>query len=203
MLIYSAISGFLLGIIYDIFRSFERILCKDASLWSEWLQNKLPFPFNKASEPSKEPKARRLFRTIFLFFKDVGFCLLCAVTALLVSYLTNHGQFRVSVIALMLSGFVLYLMIVRKLFRLVWEAMLVVLLFVLSWVTWIVTFPICLLLRCMNPLILPLIRQLRAKCSQKIARMRQRVKKTARVEQISKHHLPRQNGKHYYSSRAG
>jgi hypothetical protein len=143
-----------LGCVYDILRVL-RLTDTTESPRVALICGKLALPqvlrphiYVKIKQPSV--RIKRLARGIRLFFEDVLFCVLFAVTAILLLYYTNDGQLRLSAIACMLIGFGVYFATLGRITKLLFMLVFVLLRAVLCWTTALLIYPLRVLWRALE-----------------------------------------------------
>lgn len=99
MLLYGALVGFGLGVVYDVLRIL-RILCGDSIV--------------REREGQGSRKKRPWPLSFLLFLEDVIFSLIAALALILLCYYTNDGQLRAPAVVGMAGGFLVYLQTVGR-----------------------------------------------------------------------------------------
>jgi hypothetical protein len=151
MLLWAFLGGLALGCVYDILRVL-RLTDTTESPRVALICGKLALPqvlrphiYVKIKQPSV--RIKRLARGIRLFFEDVLFCVLFAVTAILLLYYTNDGQLRLSAIACMLIGLGVYFATLGRITKPLFMLLFVLLCAVLCWTTALLIYPLRVLWR--------------------------------------------------------
>ena len=88
LFVYSACVGFVLGLLYDLFR-FIRFLCDEII-------------------PPKEGGSSRFFSAMPDFLLDLAFMTMTVISLILLSYYRNDGQFRATVLWGAAGGFFVF-----------------------------------------------------------------------------------------------
>lgn len=146
MLLWAFLAGLALGCAYDILRIL-RLTDTTESPRVAFVRRKLILP--QALRPHmpckiKHPPARikHLVTGVKLFFEDVLFCVLFAVTAILLLYYTNDGQLRLSAISCMLIGFGVYFATMGRITKPLFMLVFLLLRAVICWTTALVIYPL-------------------------------------------------------------
>lgn len=93
LLVYAALAGFGLGVVYDGLRILRMALGE---------------PRQPIRGTAKGQGKRPLWRDILLFFEDVLFAVTVCVTLILLSYYANDGRLRAPAVVGMMGGFFVY-----------------------------------------------------------------------------------------------
>ena len=193
MLALSFVLGFALGGIYDLLRSPVRTKRLAPSCLADRLEKRLVFP-SKCRRPDKKHSGKGLS-----FIVDIIFCLVTSLALLLLLYMANSGQFRLSSLAVLSIGFFIYRITFHKPVCLLLDALFILWRVALAWTKFAVLFP---------------FRWIISRLSAPIASIRQRVKQMllqrfqkAEQSRISNQPSPRppkpqHNGKHYFGTKS-
>ncbi len=182
MLLCAFVCGAWLGIVYDIQHLCRIYWIEDASKNKSSSTRMMRFqarlaPSRTWNLPSLLPKARTVIANIVLFFQDVLFGIIFAVTVILLLYRTNDGQFRISAIAVVVIGILIYRISVGRVVRVVLAYGMIVVGAALAWAGALLMYPVRLLGRLMKRFWLPQYR----KCRERFFIWRE--KRKARIEQ--------------------
>ena len=208
MLLSSFLCGLALGVCYDVLRLTRMCMGVELPLQAQRLRDRtaLPQKLRWTTGKGKPPKNRKLSETakyIFLCAEDILFCLLIAITIVLLLYRANDGQFRLSAVALLLGGLAAYLMTLGRLVKQCSGVIVVTLRAVFIWSGAILTYPFAWLVR----LLIKWTTPVRAAIKHQYLRFQQRTqnRKQARLArathkkqtEVSDPHPI--NGKYYFS----
>ena len=100
LLVYGALTGFGLGILYDGLRLLRMILGEPVCL--------RPTPPSVAAAETGKPKGISFLRAILLFVSDLVFALTATTALVLLCYYGNDGQIRAPAIVGLSGGFFVY-----------------------------------------------------------------------------------------------
>lgn len=152
MLLSSFLCGLALGICYDMLRLTRMWVGVELPPPAKRLRERMALPqrLRWATEKAKVPKSQKLSETakyIFLLAEDILFCLLIAITLVLLLYRANDGQFRLSAVVLLFGGLAAYLMTLGRLVKQCSGIIVVTVRAVFVWSGAILTYPFAWLIR--------------------------------------------------------
>ncbi len=152
MLFGCLLCGVILGFLYDFLRMTRMWISTELPPKAKILKAKLILPRRFRLFPNRVHKPKQIKRAktiefILIFLEDIFFCLLCALSVILLLYQTNDGQLRLSAIALLIIGFALYLVTIGKWMRFLSSTLTVLLAAVFTWAIAILAYPIVVAMR--------------------------------------------------------
>ncbi len=152
MLLSCFLGGVLMGLVYEILLLPRLLLFGALSPAAQRLQGRMTLPDVlcpwRCSKEKDEAKARHKHRgkrfgsALLLGVADTLFCLLCAVLLLLLLYVTNHGELRVSALLSLLLGVLLCRMTLLRLLSCTIQCTYVLLRAVLVWMVALLSYPL-------------------------------------------------------------
>ena len=128
LLIYSALVGAALGLVYDIFRIFRVAFIAQQ---------------HPKEQPRKVNKNSNFFVWAIIFVQDIAFWLIAAVVTILFIFMVNRGQVRLFALSGQVMGFIIYFFTVG---RVVYKFSEQIVLFIKSAIDWAnkaVIIPVC------------------------------------------------------------
>lgn len=213
MLFCSLLCGMALGLCYDVLCLTRMSMGTDLPQGATLLQQRLSLPerlrlFSTKSVSDRPRKERKMLKYIVLLVEDVIFCLICGITIALLLYQTNDGQFRLSALVVMLSGFGVYLLTVGRLIRLFSGLIVVIMRSAIAWILAIVAYPIVILIRLIAKWLSPLCNRLKSRVASHLHILKQKLQLRKQARLLRATHkkgldAPRprpSNGRHYFAA---
>lgn len=214
MLCCSFMCGLCLGLCYDVFRLARMWIGEELPPSLYLLRDRLALPSRLRFVPIKRYSQRSVGRIstvkyIILLIEDIMFCLLCAVTLILLLYQTNDGRFRLSAMAMLFGGITVYLATVGRLIHLFSGVIIVVLRAVIVWTLAVLAYPIAALIRWLGKLSAPLRYRMRDWVSKHLCILKEKFesRKQARIARRAHKKNPDEsstsrppNGRYYFAS---
>lgn len=213
MLCCCFLCGLVLGLFYDLLRLTRMPLGSGLPPRAERLAMRLSIPRRLrpfAPRPSQRGNEKRSRVAVFVvsLIEDVFFCLVAAVVLVLVLYATNDGQLRLGAVAMLLLGFVGYLITLGRPMRFCLSVLAVVARAMVVWLFCLVAYPFAALIRLLGAWTAPLrvrlccfvrcrVRHLREKMK---ARKQARLMRAAHTKEPALHSSRPPNGRHHFAS---
>lgn len=208
MLLSSFLCGLALGVCYDVLRLTRMCMGVELPLQAQRLRDRMALPqkLRWTTRKGQAPKNRKLSETakyIFLCAEDILFCVLIAITIVLLLYRANDGQFRLSAVALLLGGLAAYLMTLGRLVKQCSGVIVVTVRAVFIWSGAILTYPVAWFIRLLVKWTAPVrtkIRKFYLGLKQKTqSRKQARLARATHKKQTEVSDSHPINGKHYFS----
>lgn len=217
MLCYCFLCGGLLGAFYDVLRLTRvplgglRLPLSAERLAAHLVVPKRLCPYDSRvlrSSRKEQSKRARVVPFVVTLVEDVLFFLVGAVVLVLVLYVTNDGQFRLSAVAVLVLGFVCYLVTIGRPIRFGLLIAGVVIKAAMVWLVCLVTYPLLTAIRWLGIWTAPLRGRVHCFLRCRVCRLRERIRarKQARLmcaarRRESALRLP--DGRHHFSTGKG